>query len=141
MQRDQQEIARHAQRSTGLVPSSAVANHGGHGAGGHLGADLCQMEVHALGVHGRRDHGGTDRAGRADRTEEISCVMAVIPHHDRARAFLGPDIAQRPLLPDAGFILEPYLDRHAGPGSQQQILQAGREVFLKASCAAGSRFG
>jgi hypothetical protein len=41
-------------------------------------------------------------------------VVAIIPHHQRPRANLSPDIGMPAFLPDPGFILEPDLNRLAG---------------------------
>jgi hypothetical protein len=123
------------------MPAGAIADQKGMGAGRHLGADLQEVMVHRLGVDDGHDDCRTDAAGRADRAEDVNRAMSVIAHHWRARADRRPDIFDRPLLSDPGFILKPHLDVFAGRRGRQSFLAQVVEVFLKASCAAASFCG
>jgi hypothetical protein len=67
--------------------------------------------------------------------------VTIVANGRRAAAAQRPLIRQRALLADAGFILEPDLDRLAGRFGRQGCSYEGREVFLKASCAAPSFLG
>jgi hypothetical protein len=67
--------------------------------------------------------------------------MTVVANRRGAGAAQRPLIRQRALLADAGFILEPDLDRLARRLRRDDLGYAGAEVFLKASCAAPSFFG
>lgn len=58
-----------------------------------------------------------------------------------AGAALGPGPGERALLADSGFILKPDLKRLGLRRFRQGRLYRGGEVFLNASCAAGSDFG
>jgi len=69
--------------SGALMPSGAIADQRGDRTSCHLRADLGKVEVHALGIGGRRDHRRADSARRADRAEDIGRVMAVIADHGR----------------------------------------------------------
>ena len=140
-QGQQRDVVGHAQSAAGLVPAGAVAEQDGMGARRDLGADLFQMLTHCFGVDGRHDDRGADGAVRADGAEQVGGVMAVVAHHQRARADRRPDIGVCSLLPDPGFVLEPDLDRRAGGAAEQRILQQAGEVFLKASSASATFFG
>ena len=67
--------------------------------------------------------------------------MAIVANGRRAAAAQGPLIRQRALLADAGFVLEPDLDRLARRVRRQGLGDEGGEVFLKAACAALSFLG
>ena len=67
--------------------------------------------------------------------------MTIVANCRWTAAAQGPLIRQRAFLADAGFILEPDLDRLAGRVRRQGCSYEGGEVFLKASCAAPSFWG
>lgn len=67
--------------------------------------------------------------------------MTIVANCRRAAAARRPLVRQRALLADAGFVLEPDLDRLARRPGRQDCRYEGREVFLKASCAAPSFLG
>jgi hypothetical protein len=67
--------------------------------------------------------------------------MTIVANRRWAAAARRPLIGQRAFLADAGFVLEPDLDRLACRSGRQDCRYAGREVFLKASCAAPSFLG
>lgn len=54
---------------------------------------------------------------------------------------IGPGTGQGALLTDPGFILEPDFEWPATHGLGQGLIYVLREVFLNASCAAGSDLG
>ena len=99
------------------------------------------MDGHRLAVDPGRDDGGADGTRRTDRAKEVGRVVTIVANGRRAAAAQRPLIRQRALLADAGFILEPDLDRLAGRFGRQGCSYEGREVFLKASCAAPSFLG
>ena len=82
-----------------------------------------------------------DAALGADRAEEVGPVVAGVARRARARAALRPDPGERALLADAGLVLEPDLERLAPRGLGQRRRYRLGEVFLNASCAAGSALG
>ena len=67
--------------------------------------------------------------------------MPVVANRRRTAAAQAPLVRQRALLTDAGFVLEPDLDRLARRFRRQNIGYEAGEVFLKASCAAISFLG
>ena len=140
-QGEQHDVGWHDQFASGLMPSGAVADHRGDGAWRDMQADFGEMQGHALGAGGRRDDRRTETARGTDRAEQVGVVVTIVTHHGRTGPHRRPDIGQRPLLPDPGFILEPDFDTARGGAAQQGILQMGAEVFLKASCASASFFG
>ena len=99
------------------------------------------MDGHRLAVDPGRDNGGAHGTRRTDRAKEVGRVMTIVAHCRRAAAARRPLVRQRALLADAGFILEPDLDRLASRSGRQDCGYEIREVFLKASCAAPSFFG
>ena len=101
------------------------------------------MFAHGFAVGRRHDDRGSDRARRAQRTEQVYGVAAIIAHRQRARANGRPNIFQCSLLSDSGFILKPDFDRPAGRrgAAEQGILYEAGEFFLKATSASGSFFG
>ncbi len=127
--------------AAGLVPAGTIPDQGCDCTRGYLGADLGQMQIGAFRVGCRGDDRRTHCAGRADGTEDVGGVVAVIPHHRRTRTNGRPDIAERAFLPDPGFVLKPYLDGCSGSTGAKCFLQSRTEVFLKASCAARSFLG
>jgi hypothetical protein len=62
----QDDVVRHHQSATLLVPASAVAGYNGDSILCDLRADFCQMKIHHFGICGRRYHCGADPARRAD---------------------------------------------------------------------------
>ena len=70
----------------------------------------------------------------------MRAIMPIVAHHQRPGADRGPYIGVRALLADAGFILKPNLYWPAGGRAEQDFLQQGTEVFLKASSTAASFF-
>src|SRR5205823_13741753 len=129
------------QSAARLMPSGTVADQYRVRTGRHLCADLLQVLVHGFGVDERHDDRGAGAARRTDRAEQISGIMAVVAYHRRARADRGPDVGDRALLADAGFVLEPDLDRLADRRRRQRLGYQLGEVFLNASWAAVSCFG
>ena len=123
------------------MPAGAVERDDGVRARRDLGADLGEVQVHRLGVDERQHEGGANPSGRADRTEQIGPVVALIARRARTAALLGPDVGQAALLTDTGFVLPPQLDRLAArPLGDAGGNQFG-EVFLCASWASTSCSG
>ncbi len=95
------------------VPAGAVEQQHGVGALATRPADLVEVELHGLGVgegHGERR---ADAARRADGAEQVGAFVALIGGLAWARAAPGPLPHEAVLLADAGFVLEPDLDRLA----------------------------
>src|SRR5215204_3104912 len=70
---------------------------------------------------------------RADGTEQVGAIVALVSRLARAGATPGPLPDDPVLLSDPGFVLEPDLDPFALGDVGEMGLQSRREVFLKAS--------
>jgi hypothetical protein len=68
-------------------------------------------------------------------------TWTIIGVADVSQSFNGPNVAQRSLLTDTGFVLKPYLDRLARCVRRQRLDYKRSEVFLKVACASRSRLG
>lgn len=100
-------------------------------------ADDVQMGLHRLGLHVGHGKVGSDAAGRADGTEEVGTLIALIGRLARPCSAPRPLTHQAILLADPGLVLEPDLDRPA-PGHARQVrLQGFGEVFLYAAITSG----
>jgi hypothetical protein len=83
------------------------------GAVGDSFADFGEMQVEGVGIGVRQHQGGAGSARRTGCSEDVSPVISPVARRARPRTLLRPDAGQRALLADAGFILEPDLDRFA----------------------------
>jgi hypothetical protein len=95
--------------------------------------DLVEVELHHVGVGIRQHKRRPDAAGRADRAEQISVVIALVGGLPWPRSAPGPLPNLAVLLADAGLVLKPDFDRRRLRQSFEMGLQRAREVFLKAS--------
>ena len=78
---EQYDVVWQFQHPTSLMPTGAIADDHGAGAGADLGADFNEMQVHALGIGRGCDQGGADPARWADRAKQVGVVVAIIAHH------------------------------------------------------------
>ena len=92
-------------------------------------------------VSARHDEGGTDAACRADGAEEVGALIALVGGLARSRPTPGPLADEPVLLADAGFILEPDLDRLAFGDVGHVRPQRDGEVCLKAATVPASWVG
>jgi len=96
------------------------------------------MRLHGLDVGEGHGEGRADASGGADGAEQVGAFVALIGRLAWAGAAPGPLPDEAVLLPDAGFILEPDLDRLA-PGDVGAVrLQGRRDVFLNAAMVSAS---
>ena len=100
--------------------------------------DLIEMQPRCFGVDARQDQPGRRATGRTGCAEDIAPFAARITWCARAGSTPGPFAGEGSLLPDAGFILKPYLKRLPLCMFWQGIGYEAGKVFLKACCAAGS---
>ena len=70
----------------------------------HGSGDLGQMRVQAFGVGAGHHQACTRAALRADGAEQVGRCVADVLHGARTRAPTRPDIGQRTLLADPGFV-------------------------------------
>lgn len=115
------------------MPPGPVEQKHGMGAASDGAGDLVEMELHRLGIGKGQRQGGTGAASGADRAEEVDALVSLVGGLAGPRSSLGPLPNETVLLADAGFVLEPDLDRLSGREAGEVGLQRGREVFLKAS--------
>lgn len=118
------------------VPSGTVEQQDGMGALRDRPGDLVEMGLHGVGIgegHGDRR---ADAACGADCAKEIGVLVALIGGPARPGRIAGQGI----LLADAGFVLEPELDRLALRQMAEMGLQ-GHRAFLSASITRASCAG
>ena len=131
-QQDYGEVFGHDQFS-GAVPSSTIHQDNGAGVAGDVFADLVEMQLHGFGIGARQDEGGTFATLRADGTEQIGVVIALVGGQPRPSSLPRPDASLAVLLANSRFILEPYLDGCALWQVRYVGCEGIGEVFLKAS--------
>ena len=123
------------------MPSRPVEHDHAVRPGGDVAADLGQVQAGRGRVGVREDEGGAHGPLRADRAEQVGPGVATVPRGPGPGAATRPHPGRRALPADAGFVLEPDLDRlAAGVLGQRSRHQLG-EAFLNAACAASSAFG
>jgi len=85
----------------------------------------------------RKDQRGTDVASRADGTEDISILIALISDLAWTAATLGPLIDKAVLLSNARLVLEPDLNRLSRPDPlfRQVLNHLGRPLGMLWPCA------
>ena len=113
----------------GGVPSGAVEQQHGVGALGDMGGDFLEMELHGLGVGEGQRKRGPDASGGTNGAEEIGAFVTLIGRLARPRSAPGPLTHGAVLLADAGFILEPDLDRRRGRQAIEMGAQRLREIL------------
>src|SRR5262244_3034099 len=87
--------------------------------------DLFEVFAHRRSVGIRHDDGGTGVTARANSTEQIGILIALIFWLPRTCALLGPLVDERVLLPNPHFILKPHLDRGSQRKSTHGLQHAG----------------
>jgi hypothetical protein len=96
------------------------------------------MELHGLGIGEGQRKRSADASGGTNGAKEIRAFVALIGGLARPRSSLCPLTDKAVLLADAGFILEPDLDRRRRRQPGEMGAQRAREVFLKASTICSS---
>jgi len=124
-----------------LMIAGAIHDQDGMSARHNGTADLIEVRRHRLGIGAGQDKScGTGPVG-TDRSEEIGPFVALVARRGRACAAPCPPSGQASLLANAGFILEPDLDRLCLGGVRQRAIDEVGEVFLNASWARSSALG
>jgi len=139
-QEDQRDVVGHIELGGG-VPSGAVEQQDGVGSLGDVAGDFLEMELHGLGVGEGQRKRSPDAARGTNGAEQIGALVALIGGLARPRSSLGPLTHEAVLLADAGFVLEPDLDRRRRRQTIEMSAQRAREVFLKASTIRSSWAG
>ena len=134
-QRQQADVVRHGDVA-GEMPSGLIDQKRGVCARRDLRRDLCQVEVHGLGVASGHDERRALAVLGTDRAEDISRGGSLVFRRARARAALGPATRDLVLLTDARLVGKPDL---YGVGLDaffaSDLLQALGQAFLKPSMA------
>ena len=112
---DQAYVAWHHQARAGVVARPVPHQHR-MDSDGPLLRELLQEWVDHSGVQDRRDQPRGRPGADADRCEHIEISLLSLPHAPRPRSPSGPDPAERPLLSEAGLVLEPDLHVLVGMG-------------------------
>src|SRR5215831_9586740 len=103
--------------------------------------DLFEVFAHRRSVGIRHDDGGTGVTARANSTEQIGILIALIFWLPRTCALLGPLVDERVLLPNPHFILKPHLDRGSQRKSTHGLQHAGWKTFFGSSWIRVGKFG
>ena len=98
----------------GAVPSGLIEDQNGVSARRDLGRDLVEMKLHGFGVAGRQHKGCASSEFRADRTEHIGRLRALVVDGAGTRAFCRPAVGELVLLTHPHLVLEPHLYGCAG---------------------------
>ena len=122
----------------GAVPAGLIEDEDRVSAGGYSCGDLVEMKLHGFGVAERQNEGSAGSTFRADRTEQIGRLGALIMNGSGTRARPGPAIGELVLLADPHLVLEPHLYRCARRELGADLCHAVGKVFLNASMASGS---
>ena len=104
-QLDQAHIAGHHQIRTGVEACPVPDQYRMH-PGGQLPRELLQELVHDRGVQGGHDQRRHRPRGRTHGRQHVQRAESRLPHRTRSRTPPRPDPGDRPLLAEAGFILE-----------------------------------
>ena len=132
-QGDDGDVGRHDEARR-HVPACLINQEHGVGAERDGLGDLCEMQVHRLGIAGGQDQSRALALLWANGTEDVGRGGALIAGSARACAAPGPSARDLVLLADARFVLEPnlYCFDIDGPFARD-FIQARGEVFLKFS--------
>ena len=120
------------------MPSGLIENKDGVRAGSNFRCNLVEMKLHRFGVAGWQHEGGTGSKFRADRTEHIGRLRALVVDGPGARALSGPTVGELVFLTHPHLILEPHFYGCAGRECRADFLQTCGKVFLNAAMASGS---
>src|SRR5512135_3423622 len=112
-QLDQAQIPRDLQVRTGVVARSVPQQHR-MDPSGQRARELLEEQIEHRRVQLRHDQRRRRARGHADRRQHIERRELDLPHRTRARTLQRPDARQRPVLAEAGLVLEPELDLLVG---------------------------
>jgi hypothetical protein len=118
------------------VPTGLIDEQHGVGSWLDVKRDLLKMQLHRLGVAKWQNQTGRLAKRGTDGAEDIGRGGSLIFQGKRSRAAFGPAPRDLVLLTDAGFVLEPQLERLSG--GRRDIREDVRDFFLKAATVASS---
>lgn len=102
------------QLRSALMLACAVAHDHGAGSNTDLGANLLEIQVHALGIGRGRKH-RINPACRSGPSKQVGIVMKSVAGHQRMRTDRDSFIRIFPFLPDRALMLELAFDLHQRP--------------------------
>ena len=117
------------------VPSGLIDHQHGVGPGIDREADLGQVRLHGLGVAPWHDQARALALGRADRTEYVGPLGALVVRGSRPGPTPGPTPRDLVLLADAGLVGKPQLYIRACRELGADLRQLGWKSFLKSATA------
>ena len=118
------------------MPSGLIEEQDGVCAGRDGSGNLLQVQGHCLCGAAGQDDTGRLALGRTDGTEDVGRLGSLVARGRGTGSALGPAAGDLVLLPDPGLVAEPNFYRLAAGLGRGDLVQAGRERFLKASAAA-----
>ena len=140
-QQDHRDVLRDAE-GAGRVPAGPVEKQDGMSASFDRAGDLIEVKLHSLSVGEGQRQGGACTAGRADRTEQIRALIALVGGLARPRSASRPLPHEAVLLADPGLVLEPDLDglsrregAEVGPQRGREVLWDGPPLLLRLALA------
>ena len=118
------------------MPTGSIHEQHRVGAWLDVKRDLLEMQLHRLSVAKWQNQTGRLAKRGTDRSEDIGRGGSLILQGERSRAAFGPAPRDLVLLTDAGFVLEPQLERLSG--GRRDISEDVWDFFLKAATTASS---
>ena len=118
------------------MPACAIQKNHRMRAGRDSLCDLRQVQGHGPRGAAGQDETGRLALGRTDGTEDVDRLGSLIARGRGTGSALGPAAGDLVLLTDPGLVAEPNFYRLAAGLGRGDLVQAGRERFLKASAAA-----
>ncbi len=108
---------------------------------GNMEGYLVDVQLHHVGVGMWQRQRRADASRRADCTEQIGVLIALIGRLGGPRSALRPLPDKAILLADPCFVLEPDLDLLASGYTREMAAKRAGPVFLKASMTSPSCLG
>ena len=103
--------------------------------------ELPQEDVDHLGVQQRREQSFRLARFRTDRADHPQILVLHLSHRRGTRTGRSPDTGQRPLLPEASFVLEEDAESLLGVLLLDFRELFGQLFFLNSSCRTGLAWG
>ncbi len=121
-----------------VVPTGAVEHHDGVRIGLHGVGEVCEKQVHDLGVDARQHEGDVVAGGRAHGGKDVGPLVSDLTRPGGAFAPAPPPVTDPAVVTDARFILKPELQALVGMRLGGRLQDVAKPPFLKRSCASTS---
>jgi hypothetical protein len=119
------------------MSAGLVEDENGVSAGGDLGGDFIEMELHSFAVAGWQHECGAGSVFRTYGPEHVGRLGALVMDGAGTRAPLGPAIGELVFLTDPHLVLEPHFYGCARREFLADFRHTKGKVFLNASMASG----